>query len=194
MLGLLFTLVEATSTLRFLVKCSLVPKSMEGLQCLSWRGGGEASRWSLVAGVRARLSLVAGPQQIASTRSARTHGSRRHMMLLHLSDDELGHICKRLDLLSGLGLASTAKGVLGQTRRLQLRGSADEAAKTIQRAFRRQYLALVEVRRVGAPEGEAWMPHCDFRTAAEVYGVHPSVVSLVLNPMNPPQLQTNGWG
>ena len=37
------------------------------------------------------------------------------------------------------------------------------------------------------------MPHCDFRTAAEVYGVHPSVVSLVLNPMNPPQLQTNGW-
>ena len=115
------------------------------------------------------------------------------MMLLHLSDDELGHICKRLDLLSGLGLASTAKGILGQTRRLQLHGSADEAAKTIQRAFRRQYLALVEVRRVGAPEGEAWMPHCDFRTAAEVYGVHPSVVSLVLNPMNPPQLQTNGW-
>ena len=60
-------------------------------------------------------------------------------MLLQVSDDELGHVCSRLDLLSGLGLASTAKGLLGQCRRLRLRGSADSAAKTIQRSFRRYY-------------------------------------------------------
>ena len=57
-------------------------------------------------------------------------------MLYLLSDDELGSICTQLDLLSGLGLASTVKTILWQARRLQLRARADAAAKTIQRAVR----------------------------------------------------------
>ena len=56
--------------------------------------------------------------------------------MLYLSDDDLGHICTNLDLLSGLGLASTVKAILWQARRLQLRARADAAAKTIQRAVR----------------------------------------------------------
>lgn len=62
-------------------------------------------------------------------------------MLYLLSDDDLGLICTQLDMLSGLGLASTAKTIRSQARRLKLRGRADAASETIQRAFRRYHWA-----------------------------------------------------
>ena len=63
------------------------------------------------------------------------------LYVYELPDDDLGHICTQLDLLSGLGLASTAKTILSQARRLKLRGRADAASETIQRAFRHYYWA-----------------------------------------------------
>ena len=58
-------------------------------------------------------------------------------MIGTLPDDDVESICTHLDVLSGLALASTAKPILGQARRLQVRAHADAAAGRIQRAFRR---------------------------------------------------------
>ena len=60
-------------------------------------------------------------------------------MIGTLPDDDLYSVCSQLDALSGLALASTAKPILGQARRLQVRAHADAAAGRIQRAFRRFY-------------------------------------------------------
>ena len=60
-------------------------------------------------------------------------------MIQTLPDDDVESICTHLDALSGLYLASTAKPILGQARRLQVLARADAAAGRIQRAFRRFY-------------------------------------------------------
>ena len=60
-------------------------------------------------------------------------------MIGTLPDDLIEITCTYLDALSGLSLASTAKPILVQARRLQVCARADAAAGRIQRAFRRFY-------------------------------------------------------